>query len=653
MSDRRDATPKARASADKGSVRSGRGRVRRVIVVGSGAAGLMTALELCRRRVPVLLVTHGPAARAASAWSKSGLNACAGIEDDHNALYLRETLACGSFMAQQPPVNAMIEKAPSLLDELVRMGVPFDRSPEGSCSRVRMPGSTRARTALCGMATGLFAVGALDEQLRRLETLDLSDERGLSVPGERMLQRLEGWDFVRLVLDDNGVVVGIVAQELRTMKIRALPADAVCLATGSASGLFARSTAGTESSGAAAGAAYLQGAVWANGEFVQFHPTTFLTADKARPIPESVRAAGGRLWVPKNPDDTRHPHDIPDRERDYFLDRMYPRFAELVPADLATRAIAELYARGRGLNDSGSAKGDVYLDISELDQRSVEQLFGPLLEAYVKLTGDHPLARPMRVGPAVHATLGGLWVDYEAGSNGLLVEESARNQATSLSGLYAAGDVEYQYHGACRLDGNALLARVFAGRTAGAAMTMHRRALLRSAFDLPSSLFEKAENAEQASFDEIIGRAGGTGRNPFELVRELSEALFEACGPEGSDQARDRLLELLDELALHAEEASISDATSSMNRSALLARKLEAELAVARVIGASTKRRAEARALDRDDRTRLTTLARHRAPGQVEFVQELEYRAAGRAVKVTDRVDTSLVAPGSRGYDEK
>ncbi len=220
--------------ATKSILRSSSGAVRRVIVVGGGLAGLMTVIKLCEANVPVLLFSLVPVKRSHSVCAQGGINASVNTkgEGDSPQVHLEETAYGGDFLANQPPVKGMCDAAPGIVFMLDRMGVPFNRTPEGLLDFRRFGGTLFHRTAFAGATTGQQLLYALDEQVRRFETVDVEDEHGIAIHGEKMVRKFEGWDFLSAVLEPDGACVGIVAQDLKTMAIRAFRGDAVCLATG-------------------------------------------------------------------------------------------------------------------------------------------------------------------------------------------------------------------------------------------------------------------------------------------------------------------------------------------------------------------------------------------------------------------------------------
>jgi len=648
------------------SIRSQSGKVRRVAVVGGGLAGLMTTIKLCEAGIPVDLFSLVPVRRSHSVCAQGGINASVDAmgEGDSPRVHLEETVLGGDFLANQPPVQGMTEAAPGILHMLDRMGVPFHRTPEGLLHFRRLGGSSYHRTAFAGATTGQQILYALDEQVRRQETAPVVDHQGVTIPGERMVRKLEGWDFVALVLDD-GVCVGVVAQELESMKIEVFAADAVCLATGGLGMIFGRSTNSLTCTGSAAGKVFRQGAVYANGEFIQVHPTAIPGADKLRLISETARSEGGRLWVPKDPKDRRAPRAIPDKDRDYFLERMYPAYGNLVPSDIASRAVFHVCLHeGRGIFNPGTGRNEheVYLDLTHKPESVLRSRLAGVLEIYEKFVGVDPCRNPMKVFPAVHYSMGGLWVDYERDAAGSLVVGSPRNHATSIPGLYAVGEVDYQYHGANRLGANSLLSCLYGGMVAGPAIAAYRDSLPRSSHDIPTSVFESAREQEEADYDRIVGQNqdAANHENAWRLHAELAEAMLRDCTIERHDDRLDKLLDKIAETEDRARHIRVPDDAHVVNQAAQFVRHFENMLALARAIAQGARNRDESRgahfkpACDRRDDTRWlrTTLARYRGMGEVEFVRAFDYTCAGRSVHVTDEVDVSLVKPRERSYEQ-
>lgn len=629
------------------ALRSDSGKVRRVAVVGAGIAGLSTAVELAAAKVCVDLFSAAPARRAPSGSIQSGINraSAAGTADDHFEL----TLQVGEFLASQSPVRGMVDAAPGIIDRLDRMGVPFHRTPEGRLD-TRRSGNGALRGVFAGATTGLHVLTALDEQARRWEGELAVDHRGAPIPGEPLLRRFEFWDLVGLVKDDAGACIGLTAQDLRTMVIRSLPFDAVVLATGGFGALFgAASGASVGADGFGIVAGYRAGAAIANAEFLQLGATAIHgRGGKAVIVGEAARAEGGRVWVPREVKDARVPRDIPERERDYFLERLYPDFGNLVAPDVAARAIHRLCVQeGAGV----SGERSVYLDLTHLDAYG-ERLRG-VTDVSRRFGGAELSERPMKVFPAVQSTLGGLWVDFDQGGDGRPVPMSARNHATTVAGLYAVGGAASLYHGAQCLPGNEILAAMYGGSLCAGATRTYRAALERSPFDLPKSLFEGAEKTANAQYAKALAGDKGESENVFALLEDVS-AVLAGCVFERDDTELDDAAAQVKELRGRAERIKVTDAATTFNQSGAAVRHLDAALTMAQVFVASAKRRDESRGahhkLNADRRDDAKWLASSLVVGGAEprFVQEMQYACLGKPLRARAEVDTSLLDPKPR-----
>jgi succinate dehydrogenase flavoprotein subunit len=655
-------------AAPKSLARSESGNVRRVVVVGGGLAGLMTVIKLCEAGVPVDLFSLVPVKRSHSVCAQGGINASVDTkgEGDSPQVHLEETAYGGDFLANQPPVKGMCDAAPAIVFMLDRMGVPFNRTAEGLLDFRRFGGTLFHRTAFAGATTGQQLLYALDEQVRRWEIVDVENERGEHVPGQPMVRKFEWWDFLALVNDDDGICRGIVAQDLKTMAIRAFPGEAVCLATGGCGIIFGRTTNSVINTGTASSAAYQQGACYANGEFIQVHPTAIPGTDKLRLISESARGEGGRIWVPRDPRERRSGREVPESARDYFLEEKYPGYGNLVPRDIASRELfKKCFHAARGVYNakSGRNENEVYLDVTHLPREVLRKKLAGVLEIYEKFAGEDPYTNPMRVFPAVHYSMGGLWVDFERAANGSLVIGSPRNQATNVPGLYACGEVDYQYHGANRLGANSLLSCLWGGMVTGPAIAAYRKSLARGASDMPSSLFEKAERREQRKFSAILAMTGD--ENPYALHDELGKTMLVDCTIERDNRTLAQVIAKIEELDERSRRAGVTDtATGVMNQGAQFLRHLCNMIVLARVIATGARARDESRGAhfkpefaQRDDATWMrTTLAFHHGaangtPDAVRYVRAFDYTLAGERIRVTDDVDVTLVRPRTRRYE--
>ncbi|MGH7269319.1 MAG: FAD-binding protein, partial [Polyangiaceae bacterium] len=426
---------------------------------------------------------------------------------------------------------------------------------------------------------------------------------------------------------------------LKSMQLRHFPADAVVLATGGCGIIFGRSTLSVICTGTAASSVYQQGAAYANGEFIQVHPTAIPGADKLRLISESVRGEGGRVWVPKDVTEQRVGKDVPESARDYFLEDKYPGYGNLVPRDIAARELfLTCFHQKRGVYNRESRKNEneVYLDVTHLPRELLHKKLAGVLEIYEKFVGEDPYVNPMRVFPAVHYSMGGLWVDFDRAANGSVVIGSPRNQATSIPGLYACGETEYQYHGANRLGANSLLSCLWGGMVTGPAIAAYRQNVKRSAWDMPSSIFEKAEKREKKKFEAILAMDGP--ENAYVLHDELAQTMLVDCTIERHNATLDKVLEKIEEVSDRARKIGVTDrVTGKMNQGAQYVRHLGNMIVLARVIALGARARDESRGAhfkpefpERDDAKWLrTTMALHEAGAEgahdnVRFVRELD-----------------------------
>jgi len=482
----------------------------RVAVVGGGLAGLMTTIKLAEAGMPVDLFSIVPVKRSHSVCAQGGINGAVNVrgENDSPEIHFFDTCRGGDFLAHQPPVKGMCYAAPGIIYLFDRMGVTFNRTSEGLLDFRRFGGTLHHRTAFAGATTGQQLLYALDEQVRRHEAGGI-------------VKKYEGWEFVGLVRDTDGRCAGLVALDQRGMKPRAFAASAVVMATGGPGLMFGRSTNSLINSGSAAAAAYMDGADYGNGEFIQVHPTAIPGLDKLRLMSESARGEGGRIWVPKQKGDARAPQGIPESERWYFLEEKYPKYGNLVPRDVASREIHQVCV------DMGMGVGGgmvVYLDLTHIPRETLKRKLEGILEIYEKFTGDDPADTPMKIYPAVHYSMGGLWVDYERTSEGFLNLSSVKNQRTSVEGLYAVGECDYQYHGANRLGANSLLSCVYAGQIAGPAVLAYVAGRAKAP-ETASSLLAAEQEKWTGHFGELAKRDGP--ENPYRLADKLGQVMLE------------------------------------------------------------------------------------------------------------------------------
>ena len=584
----------------------------KIIVVGGGLAGLAAVIKIAEMGGHVDLFSIVPVKRSHSVCAQGGINAAKNLkgEGDSTWQHFDDTVYGGDFLANQPPVKAMCEAAPAIIDLLDRMGVPFNRTPEGLLDFRRFGGTLHHRTAFAGATTGQQLLYALDEQVRRYES-------------EGKVTKYESWEFLSAVLDSNRTCRGICAMDLRSMEVRAFAADAIIMATGGVGAIFGKSTNSVVCTGSAQSALYQQGCYYANGEFIQVHPTSIPGEDKLRLMSESARGEGGRVWVPKQLGDKREPNSIPEKDRWYFLEEWYPKYGNLVPRDVATRAIFKVvYEHNLGID----GKPMVYLDLTHIDRATLDRKLEGILEIYEKFVGDDPRTTPMKIFPGMHYTMGGLWVDF--------------NQATNIPGIFAAGECEYQYHGANRLGANSLVSCIFGGFTAGPNAMRYGKSQAAAA----SNGHFDSERKRQEEINAGLMKSEGN-ENPFRLWRELGELMTKDCTVirhnKNLVQTDAKLVELLERFR----NINLSDRSMWANTSFAFTRQLYNMLQLSRVIAQGAGMRDESRGAhykpdfpERDDKNWLKTTKAYFAPDADEPKFEFE------------PVDVSLIPPRARKY---
>jgi len=585
----------------------------RIAIVGGGLAGLAAAMKIAEAGHDVDLISVVPVKRSHSVCAQGGINGAVNTkgEGDSPAKHLDDTVYGGDFLANQPPVKRMCDMAPQIIYLFDRMGVPFSRTQEGLLDFRRFGGTLHHRTAFAGASTGQQLLYALDEQVRKWE-----------VKGR--VNKYEGWEMLSLVLDDHQVCRGLIAMDLQSLELREFKADAVIMATGGPGLIFGKSTNSMTCTGSAVSVCYQQGARYANGEFIQVHPTSIPGEDKLRLMSESARGEGGRVWVPKNPQDSRSPRDIPDDERWYFLEEKYPAYGNLVPRDIATREIFQVCLEGKGVG----GENQVYLDLTHIPAEVLTERLGAILEIYEMFVGDAPRYVPMRIFPGVHYSMGGLWVDFE--------------QRTNIPGLFAAGECDYSIHGANRLGANSLVSCVYGGFTAA-----------------PAAI-EYAKNVERG-----VTETNGIHADELKRQQEINEQIFRNQGPENQYKLHEQMgkvmtdnvtvvryndrLKATDEKLLELQDRfhriSINDSNLWATQAIPHARQLWNMLQLARVITLGALNRNESRGAhykpdfpERNDEEWLkTTIA--------EYSEEAP-------VFSYEPVDVSLVEPRKRDYSK-
>ena len=544
----------------------------RVLVVGGGLAGLAAAMKLAEGGIDVDVMSLTPVKRSHSVCAQGGINSVNALtrqQGDDESKHLDDTVYGGDFLQHQPPVKEMTDWGPRIIDLMDRIGVPFNRTAEGFRDQRRFGGTLFKRTAFAGATTGQQLLYALDEQVRRWHA-------------NGKITMYEGWDFLSPVLDDDGRCRGAIAQNLVTMEIRSFPADAVVMGVGGCGLIFGRSTMSMACTGAAASRAARAGALYGNAEFIQVHPTAIPGADKLRLMSESARGEGGRVWVPRKPHDPRDPKQIPESERYYFLEERYPKYGNLVPRDIATREIFDVC-----VNEGLSVDADrqcVYLDLTHISRAELDRKLGGILHIYEKFQGVDPREVPMKIFPAVHYSMGGLWADYERSASGGLVPGSPRNQQTNIPGLYAIGECDYQYHGANRLGANSLLSCIFSGLFVAPGIQKSLASLKDSASDEKYHQLLRGQRAvKQLEHEALLNRTGGR-ENPYLIHQQLGDVMTKAATVvRENGQLRDAI-EKVNELSVRVENCSLSDTGNWTNQNVVFTKSLRDMFPLAKAI---------------------------------------------------------------------
>jgi succinate dehydrogenase / fumarate reductase, flavoprotein subunit len=497
-----------------------------IIVVGTGLAGASAAATLAELGYNVKAFCYQDSPRRAhSIAAQGGINAAKNYQNDGDSVYrlFYDTLKGGDYRAREANVHRLAEVSVNIIDQCVAQGVPFARDYAGYLDNRSFGGAQVSRT--------FYARGQTGQQLLLGAYSSLS--RQIGEGKVKMYNRTEMLDLV--VID--GQARGIVTRDLITGKIESHAAHAVLICTGGYGNVFFLSTNAQGSNCTAAWRAHKKGALFGNPCFTQIHPTCIPVSgdhqSKLTLMSESLRN-DGRVWVPKNKGDKRNPSDIPEAERDYFLERKYPSFGNLVPRDVASRNAKEQCDAGKGVGTSGLA---VYLDfadaINRLGENAVRAKYGNLFDMYEQITGENPYKSPMRIYPAVHYTMGGLWVDY--------------NLMTTIPGCYALGEANFSDHGANRLGASALMQGLADGYfvipyTLGDYLATTGPVKL----DVNHPAFKEAEKKVRDTNAKLMAGAGK--KTVTEYHRELGKIMWDYCGmarnAEGLKKAKGLIREL-------------------------------------------------------------------------------------------------------------
>jgi succinate dehydrogenase / fumarate reductase, flavoprotein subunit len=500
-----------------------------VCVVGTGLAGASAAASLAELGYNVLCFTyHDSPRRAHSIAAQGGINAAKNYQNDGDSIQrlFYETVKGGDFRAREANVYRLAQLSVNIIDQCVAQGVPFARDYGGLLSNRSFGGVQVSRT--------FYARGQTGQQL--LLGAYSALERQINAGKVKMFCRKEMLD---LVLKD-GRAVGIVTRDLQNGKIESYSADAVLLCTGGYSNVYYLSTNAKACNVTSIWRAYKKGAALANPCYTQIHPTCIPVAGEAQSkltlMSESLRN-DGRIWVSKTKSDKRSAPSIPEEERDYFLERKYPTYGNLAPRDISSRAAKEVCDAGFGVGESGLG---VYLDfsakINELGEKVISERYGNLFEIYERITGDNPYKTPMRIFPAPHYTMGGLWVDY--------------NLMTTIPGLFALGEANFSDHGANRLGASALMQGLADGYfVAPYTVGDYLAQKAPEKNDTTISEFKSVESEVTNTTKQYLSTKGK--KSPDKFHRELGRIMWDECGmsrnASGLRSAVERIAEIREE----------------------------------------------------------------------------------------------------------
>jgi succinate dehydrogenase / fumarate reductase, flavoprotein subunit len=492
-----------------------------VIVVGTGLAGAAASATMGELGYRVKAFTfHDSARRAHSIAAQGGINAAKNYHGDGDSVQrlFYDTVKGGDFRSREANVYRLAQVSNNIIDQCVAQGVPFAREYGGLLDNRSFGGAQVSRT--------FYARGQTGQQLL------LGAYQSLSAQVKKGTVELHNNSELLDIVVVDGRAVGIVTRHLHTGEIRSHAADAVVLATGGYSNVYYLSTNAMACNTSAIWRAHRKGAMFANPSFTQIHPTAIPTSDELQSkltlMSESLRN-DGRIWVPMDADETRGPADIPEAERDYFLERRYPAFGNLAPRDISSRAAKERVDAGFGV---GPLKNGVYLDFSEATARLgrdvIAEKYGNLFEMYERITGENPYDVPMRIYPAPHYTMGGLWVDYDL--------------MTTIPGLFAIGEANFSDHGANRLGASALMQGLSDGYFVLPATIGNYLApmLGKAKVDTSAPEFAESERAVKEQNDRFL-RTNGT-RSVDHYHRELGRIVWDYCGMERSREGLEKAL---------------------------------------------------------------------------------------------------------------
>ena len=518
----------------------------KIIVVGTGLAGASAAATLGELGYQVEAFTfHDSPRRAHSIAAQGGINAAKNYQGDGDSVHrlFYDTIKGGDFRSREANVHRLAEVSVDIIDQMVAQGVPFAREYGGLLDNRSFGGAQVSRT--------FYARGQTGQQLLIGAYQQLARQIGLG--NVKLWNRMEMVDVVNI----DGRCAGIVTRDLMTGEFSSHSAHAVVLATGGYGNVFYLSTNAMACNVTGAWRAHRRGAAFANPSYTQIHPTCIPQADdfqsKLTLMSESLRN-DGRIWVPKSPDETRSPDQVPEDERDYYLERIYPSFGNLAPRDVSSRAAKRMVDAGQGV---GPLKNGVYLDFAEaigrLGEGTIRERYGNLFDMYERITGENPYVVPMRIYPASHYTMGGLWVDYEL--------------MTTIPGLYAAGEANFSDHGANRLGASALMQGLSDGYfVLPYTISNYLSGWLNKPIpDTTHAEFGRIEQEARNRFKQYMS-IGGT-KTPDHFHRELGRIIWDYCGMDRNATGLEKALSEIP--ALHEEfkkDLSVTGSDTNVNQ---------------------------------------------------------------------------------------
>lgn len=494
-----------------------------IIIIGSGLAGASAAASLGEAGYNVKVFTiHDTPRRAHSIAAQGGINSAKNYKYDGDSVYrlFYDTIKGGDYRSREANVYRLAQISTQIIDHCVAIGVPFAREYGGLLDNRSFGGAQLQRTFYARGQTGQqLLLGAYSQMMKAVANGNV-----------KIYNRREMMDLIV----KNGKARGIIVRNLLTGEIEKYTAHAVLLATGGYANVFYLSTNAINSNVSAAWVCYKKGAGFANPCFTQIHPTCIPRSgdhqSKLTLMSESLRN-DGRVWVPKNKNDRRHPNDIPEEERDYYLERMYPSFGNLVPRDIASRAAKRMVDEGRGVGPTGEA---VYLDFRDAIKRQgkekIKEKYGNLFDMYYRITDEDAYEVPMRIYPAPHYTMGGLWVDYELMS--------------TIPGLFVLGEANFSDHGANRLGASALMQGLADGYFVISATLPNY--LANTKFEevhIEDDEFKHAEDSVKKKIEKLLSIKGN--KTPNEIHKELGNIMWHYCGMARNEEGLKKALRLI------------------------------------------------------------------------------------------------------------